>query len=109
MAMREGDLNVPGFFHGLLGQVNVPVGQVEEGEGHREENAGVLVDGAGAGQLRDGRKCRALLQEDGQRRRVSRFAARHRVVPPLQAFHNAAVHLRTGREGGEQSMSMSCT
>lgn len=49
-------MDVPGFLHGLLGQVNVPVGQVEEGKGHREENAGVFVDGAGAGQLRDRRK-----------------------------------------------------
>lgn len=49
-------MDVPGFLHGLLRQVNVPVGQVEEGKGHWEENAGVFVDRAGAGQLRDRRK-----------------------------------------------------
>lgn len=47
---------IPGILHGVLGQIDVPVDQVEEGEGQGEEDAGVLVDGAGAGQLRDLRK-----------------------------------------------------
>lgn len=85
--------NVPGTLHRVLDQVGVPVGQVEEGKGQREEDAGVLVDGAGAGQLWDLRERRALLEEDGQRRRFFYLAATHRVVPPLQASIRAAVHL----------------
>lgn len=94
---------VPGFLHGLLGQVNVPVGQVEEREGHWEENAGVFVDGAGAGQARDRRKRRALLEENRQLRGISWVTARDGVVPPLHAFQSAAVHLKTTdttKEGG---------
>lgn len=47
---------IPGILHGVLGQIDVPVDQVKEGKGQGEEDAGVLVDGAGAGQLRDLRK-----------------------------------------------------
>lgn len=47
---------VPGFLHGLLGQVDIPVDYVEESKGQGEENPGILVDGTGAGQLRDLRK-----------------------------------------------------
>lgn len=47
---------VPGPLHGVLGQVDVPVDEVEEGEGQGEEDPGVHVDGAGAGQLWDLRK-----------------------------------------------------
>lgn len=47
---------VPGGLHGVLCQVDVPVDEVEEAEGQGEEDAGVLVDGAGAGQLWDLRK-----------------------------------------------------
>lgn len=88
--------NVPGILHRVLDQVDVPVGQVEEGKGQREEDAGVLVDGAGAGQLWDLRERRALLEEDGHRRRFFYLAATHRVVPPLQAGLRAAVHLVGG-------------
>lgn len=44
--------SVPGSLHGVLSQVDVPVDQVEEAKGHWEKNAGILVDGASAGQLR---------------------------------------------------------
>lgn len=94
-----GSSDVPGSLHRVLDQVDVPVAQVEEGKGQREEDAGVLVDGAGAGQLRDLREGRALLEEDGQRRRLFALAAAHRVVPPLQAGLRAAVHLVWGLEG----------
>lgn len=69
--------DVPGTLHGVLGQVDVPVDQVEEGEGQGEEDAGIRVDGAGAGQLRDWRKCGALLEENWQRRRISWITATH--------------------------------
>lgn len=94
-----GSSDVPGSLHRVLDQVDVPVAQVEEGKGQREEDAGVLVDGAGAGQLWDLREGRALLEEDGQRRRLFDLAATHRVVPPLQAGLRAAVHLVGGGAG----------
>lgn len=53
----------PGRLHGVLGEIDNPVDQVEGAKGEWEEDAGVLVDDAGAGQdvvVRDGR---ALLQE----------------------------------------------
>lgn len=40
----------PGILHGILTEVVVPVDQVERAEGQGEENTGVGVDGAGAGQ-----------------------------------------------------------
>lgn len=82
---------------GVLGQVGVPINQVEEGKGQREEDAGVDVDPARSGQLRELRNSRTLLEEDGQ----VRHAVAHRVVPPLQAFLKAAVRL-VGGGGGEQ-------
>lgn len=87
---------LPGGLHGVLGQVDVPVDQVEEGEGQGEEDAGVRVDGAGAGQLWDLRERGALLEEYGHRWSISRLTAAHRVVSPLQAFLGAAVHLVGG-------------
>lgn len=48
--------SVPGTLHGVLGHVDVPVDEVEEAEGQGKEDAGVLVDGACAGQLWDLRK-----------------------------------------------------
>lgn len=47
---------VPGFLHGLLGQVDIPVDYVEESKGQGKENPGILVDGTGASQLRVLRK-----------------------------------------------------
>lgn len=90
-------IHVPGTLHRVLDQVDVPVDQVEESKGQREEDAGVLVDGAGAGQLWDLGKSRTLLEEDGQRRCFSRFAATHRVVSPFHASRGAAVQLLGGR------------
>lgn len=85
--------NIPGTLHRVLDQVDVPVGQVEESKGQWKEDAGVLVDGAGAGQLWYLRERRTLLEEDGQRWRLVYLAATHRVVSPLQAGLLAAVHL----------------
>lgn len=85
--------NVPCTLHRVLDQVDVPVGKVEKGKGQRKEDAGVLVDGAGAGQLWDLRERRTLLEEDGQWRCLVYLAATHRVVSPLQAGRLAAVHL----------------
>lgn len=45
---------LPGFLHGVPGHVVAPVDQVEGPEGEGEEDAGVLVDGAGAGQCHVG-------------------------------------------------------
>lgn len=69
--------DVPGTLHRVLHQVDVPVGEVEEGKGQRKEDAGVLVDGAGAGQLWDLRERRTLLEEDGQWWRLVYLAATH--------------------------------
>lgn len=68
---------VPGTLHGVLDQVDVPVDEVEEGEGQGKEDTGVRVDGAGAGQLRDLRKSRALLEEDRQWRSIFWLTAAH--------------------------------
>lgn len=88
----------PGHLHGVLGEIDDPVDQVEGAERKREEDARVLVDDAGAGQNVVGRHGRALLQEglgvDGrvgesfgrsieQRRRIHSFLE-----------HGAGVHLR---------------
>lgn len=86
-------VDVPGTLHGVFAQVDVPVDQVEEAEAHGEEDAGILVNRAGASQLWDLRKSRALLEENGQWRGFSWFTAAHRVVSPLQAFLSAAVQL----------------
>lgn len=85
--------DVPGTLHRVLDQVDVPVDKVEEGKGQRKEDAGVLVDGAGAGQLWDLRECRTLLEKDGQWRCLVYLTATNRVVSPLQADLLAAVHL----------------
>lgn len=53
----------PGHLHGVLGEIDDPVDQVEGAEGKREEDARVLVDDAGAGQDVVGRHGRALLEE----------------------------------------------
>lgn len=94
-------IHVPGTLHCVLDQVDVPVDQVEERKGQREEDAGVLVDGAGAGQLWDWGESRTLLEEDGQRWCFSRLAATHRVVSSLHAYRGAAVQLVGGGERGE--------
>lgn len=88
----------PGHLHGVLGEIDDPVDQVEGAERKREEDARVLVDDAGAGQDVVGRHGRALLQEglgvDGrvgegfgrsvkQRRRIHSFLE-----------HGAGVHLQ---------------
>ena len=85
----------PGLLHGVLGQVHGPVDDVEEGEGEGEEDAGVLVDGAGPGQLGVGRHRRALLEEDGH---GVALAGGHGEVPPLQGPPEA-IRLG-GKEGG---------
>lgn len=79
-------------WRGVLGQVDVPVNQVEESKGQREEDAGVDVDPARPCQLRELRNSRTLLEENEQVRHV----VAHGVVPPLQAFLKAAVHLVGG-------------
>lgn len=40
----------PGHLHGVLGEIDDPVDQVEGAEGKGEEDAGVFVDDAGASQ-----------------------------------------------------------
>lgn len=47
---------LPCLLHGVFGEVDTPVDEVEEGEGQREEDAGIHVNRAGAGQLWDWRK-----------------------------------------------------
>lgn len=45
----------PGRFHCVLGEIDDPVDQVESAKGEREEDAGVLVNNAGASQYVVGR------------------------------------------------------
>lgn len=90
----------PGHLHGVLGEIHNPVDQVERAERQGEEDAGVFVDDAGAGQNVVGRYGRALLQEGlGVDRRVGEgfgwaVKQRRRVHPLLQ--HTAGIHLGEG-------------
>lgn len=43
-------MHSPGHLHGVLGEIDDPVDQVEGAERKREEDARVLVDDAGSGQ-----------------------------------------------------------
>lgn len=87
----------PGHFHRVLGEIDDPVDQVEGAKRKREQDAGVFVDDAGAGQNVVGRYSRTLLQEGlsvdrwvGKRfcRPVKQWG---RVHPLLQ--HTAGIHL----------------
>lgn len=96
-------MSSPGHLHGVLGEIDDPVDQVESAERQREEDAGVFVDDAGAGQNVVGRDSGALLQEglgvDGRvgKRFGGTVKERRRVHPLLQ--HAAGVHLgETKRE-----------
>lgn len=88
----------PGHLHGVLGEIDDPVDQVEGAERKREEDARVLVDDAGAGQNVVGRHGRALLQEGlGVDGRVGEgfgrsIKQRRRIHSLLE--HGAGVHLR---------------
>lgn len=90
-------MSSPGHLHGVLGEIDDPVDQVESAERQREEDAGVFVDDAGAGQNVVGRDSGALLQEglgvDGRvgKRFGGTVKERRRVHPLLQ--HAAGVHL----------------
>lgn len=98
------NVSSPGHLHGVLGEIDDPVDQVESAERQREEDAGVFVDDAGAGQNVVGRDGGALLQEglgvDGRvgKRFGGAVKERRRVHPLLQ--HAAGVHL--GERKGEE-------
>ena len=87
----------PGHLHGVLGEIHDPVDQVEGAKREGEEDAGVFVDDAGAGQHVVVRYSRALLQEGlgvdrwvGERfgRAVEQLSGVH---PLLQ--HASGIHL----------------
>lgn len=90
--------NSPGHLHGVLGEIDDPVDQVEGAERKREEDARVLVDDAGAGQDVVGWHGRALLQEGlGVDRRVGEgFGGSVKQRRRIHSFleHGAGVHLR---------------
>lgn len=56
-------MSSPGHLHGVLGEIDNPVDQVEGSERKGKEDAGVFVNDAGAGQNIVGRHGRTLLQE----------------------------------------------
>lgn len=88
----------PGHLHGVLGEIDDPVDQVEGAKRKWEEDARVLVDDAGAGQNVVGRHGRALLQEGlGIDRRVGEGLCRSiKQRRRIHSFfeHTAGVHLQ---------------
>lgn len=74
----------PGLFHGVLAEVDVPVDEVEDPKGQREEDAGVCVYGTGASQHHVGWEVRAR-EEDGR--------LGHR-VDPSSAAKDTGIRLR---------------
>lgn len=91
-------MHSPGHLHGVLGEIDDPVDQVEGAERKREEDARVLVNDAGAGQNVVGGHGRALLQEglgvDGRVGEGLCRAIKQRCRIHSFFEHTAGVHLQ---------------
>lgn len=81
----------PGRLHSVFGEIDDPVDQVESAKGERKEDAGVLVNDAGASQYIVGRNSWALLQEGlGTDRRVGECFCR--AFKELRRIHSLLQH-----------------